>query len=209
MRTLVPIALVVALAACSSERAPDAVDATATATPAPAPVPAGDDPAPVEPAPVPATKPDGGDRQATFAGYGDVKFGTAAAEMEAAWGGRLNVVGKDYNERCYFMTPVWVATPAEFNFMVSEGKFARFGTESAKFVAPGGGKVGMTEAALQALYDNGLQASPHKYTDGKYLSINASGVAPTKLVFETDGAGVVTEWRVGLSPEVDYVEGCS
>ena len=72
-----------------------------------------------------------------------------------------------------------------------------------------GGKVGMREAELQKLYNNALQASPHKYTDGKYLSIAASGVAPTKLVFETDAQGVVTEWRVGLVPEVDYVEGCS
>ena len=146
---------------------------------------------------------------ATFAGYGDVKFGTLAADMGKAWGGELKEVGKDYNASCYFMTPAWVKTPAEFNFMISEGKFARFGTESAKYAAPGGGKVGMREAQLQALYNHALKASPHKYTDGKYLSIAASGVAPTKLVFETDAQGIVTEWRVGLLPEVDYVEGCS
>jgi hypothetical protein len=44
---------------------------------------------------------------------------------------------------------------------------------------------------------------------GHYLSIAASGVAPSKLVFETDAAGKVTAWRVGLTPQVDYVEGCS
>ena len=82
-------------------------------------------------------------------------------------------------------------------------------SDSAKYAAPGGGKVGMRAAELQKLYNNALQASPHKYTDGKYLSIAASGIAPTKLVFETDAQGVVTEWRVGLLPEVDYVEGCS
>ncbi|TQC57293.1 lectin, partial [Pantoea dispersa] len=28
------------------------------------------------------------------------------------------------------------------------------------------------------------------------------------LVFETDAAGKVVAWRVGLPPQVDYVEGC-
>ena len=207
MRTLLSIALIAAVAACTPERAPprDAVVADA-ATDATAPPAAQTPAAPVD---APAPKSDGSDEQASFTGYGDVKFGTLAADMAKAWGGELKEVGKDYNERCYFMTPAWVKTPAEFNFMVSEGKFARFGTESAKYVAPGGGKVGMREAELQALYNNALQASPHKYTDGKYLSIAASGVAPTKLVFETDAQGVVSEWRIGLLPEVDYVEGCS
>ena len=206
MRCLITTALVAALAACTAERASTpGGDAAAVAVPAGDPVPAAATPS----APAPISTSGAGDRQASFAGYGDVKFGTAAADMETAWGGKLDEVGKDINADCYFMTPLWVKTSAEFNFMISDGRFARVGTESAKFVAPGGGKVGMTEAALQALYDNGLTASPHAYTDGKYLSINASGVAPTRLVFETDEKGIVTEWRVGVTPEVDYVEGCS
>jgi hypothetical protein len=28
-------------------------------------------------------------------------------------------------------------------------------------------------------------------------------------VFETDAGGTVTEWRAGVPPQVDYVEGCS
>lgn len=210
MKPLFPFVLLATLAACTAERAPAASDAVATSASTAA---AADKPAPASPAAPAATTAtpasDGELGMATFAGYGDLKFGIAATDMEKAWGGALKEVGKDFNADCYFMTPAWVKTPAEFNFMVSEGKFARVGTDSAKYAAPGGGKVGMTEAALQALYDNGLTASPHAYTDGKYLSINASGVAPTRLVFETDEKGIVTEWRVGVTPEVDYVEGCS
>ena len=212
MRNLLSIALIAALAACTAERAPSPAGNEVPAdVAADTPAPVADPPAPITPdeQPAPAPQPDGADAQASFTGYGDVKFGTLAADMGKAWGGELKDVGKGDYERCYFMTPTWVKTPAEFNFMVSEGKFARFGTESAKYLAPGGGKVGMREAQLQALYNQALQASPHKYTDGKYLSIAASGVAPTKLVFETNAQGVVTEWRVGLLPEVDFVEGCS
>ena len=206
MRTLLPMALLGLLAGCTAERAPATNDAanapSPVETPAPSPVPA--------PAAAPVPQPDTSDQQATFAGYGDMKFGMASADMEKAWGGELKEVGKDYNASCYFLTPMWVKAPAELNFMISDGRFARVGTESAKVAAPGGGKVGMTAQALQSLYNDALQSTPHKYVDGgRYLSINASGVAPTKLVFELDAAGKVTEWRVGLLPEVDYVEGCS
>ena len=48
------------------------------------------------------------------------------------------------------------------------------------------------------------------YVDGgNSLAFVSSGVAPSRLVFETDAGGIVTEWRVGLSPQADYVEGCS
>lgn len=39
--------------------------------------------------------------------------------------------------------------------------------------------------------------------------MDAVDVAPTRLVFEVDAADNVTSWRVGLSPQVEYVEGCS
>ena len=32
---------------------------------------------------------------------------------------------------------------------------------------------------------------------------------PRPVSGETDAQGRATEWRVGLSPQVDYVEGCS
>ncbi len=209
MRSLLSIALVAALAACTAERTPSAAEPTpaADATP-PAPAPVAETPAPADTPPT--AEPDGDDSLASFTGYGDVKFGTPAADMPKAWGGELKEVGKDFNETCYFMTPKWVKVPAEFNFMIGDGKFVRFGTESAKFVAPGGGKVGMAVKDLQALYRGALQSTPHKYVEGgQYLSIAASGVAPSKLVFEVDAAGKVTEWRVGLTPQVDYIEGCS
>jgi hypothetical protein len=207
--------MIAVLSACSADR--DAASPAANAPPA-ADQPAEDIPPATMPASAqmpastetPAPAADGADTQASFSGYGDVKFGTAAADMEKAWGGELKALGKDANPSCYFMVPKWAKTPAEFAFMIGDGKFARYGSDSAKYVAPGGGKVGMGTQELQALYHGALQSAPHKYVEGgKYLSIAASGAAPAKLVFETDAAGRATAWRVGLSPQVDFVEGCS
>jgi len=156
--------------------------------------------------------PDGDDDQASFSGYGEVKFGIAAADMAKAWGGELKELGKGENVSCYFMTPAWVKNSAEFNFMIVDGKFVRFGTESARFLAPGGGKVGMSTAEINALYAGRVEKQPHHYVDGQYLRIKDSGGGNGVLIFETNAKGdaaTVTEWRVGVPPQVDYVEGCS
>ena len=147
--------------------------------------------------------------QAGFAGYGDMKLGSSVEEAKTAWAGELN--GKPGETGgCYYLTPKWVKKPSDFAFMIEGDKFVRYDVGTDKETAPGGGKVGMSVDQLKALYGDGLQSTPHKYVQGgQYLSIAASGVAPSKLVFETDAAGKVSAWRVGLSPQVDYVEGCS
>lgn len=201
----------VSLVACkpaAPEAAPTTVDTEAVAPVSPAP-------APETPPPVAATAEGAAsgavaaDTQASFAGYGDMKLGSTVDEAKAAWGGELN--GKpSEGSSCYYLTPKWVKKASDFAFMAEDGKFVRYDVGTDKEAAPGGGKVGMTVDELQKLYGNALQSSPHKYVEGgQYLSIAASGVAPSKLVFETDAAGKVSAWRVGLSPQVDYVEGCS
>ena len=217
--TLVPLALSAALstillAACGpNANAPTAeTDAAAPSnavvdTPATVAKPASL-PEPGEASEMPTSNTtDGSDAQARFDGYGDVKLGIPAAGMQAAWGGELDRLG-GAEETCYFMTPKWVKAPAEFAFMIEDGKFVRYGTESTTFVAPGGGKVGMSAAEIQSLYAGRIEQQPHKYTDGKYLRIKDAASANV-LIFETDAAGKVTVWRVGMPPQVDYVEGCS
>ncbi|MEO5628586.1 MAG: lectin [Thermomonas sp.] len=220
-QTLLPIALsALVLAACSPDRGAATPETDATA-----PMAAGDtDAMPADSTPPSLPEPgeasdtpvsnasDGSDAQARFDGYGDVKLGTAAADMQAAWGGELKEVGKDFNADCYFMTPKWVKAPADFAFMVEGGKFVRYGTESVKFTAPGGGKIGMTKAEVAALYAGRIEEQPHKYSDGQYLRIKDSAGGSGVLIFETDAKGdaaKVTEWRVGTPPQVDYVEGCA
>ena len=206
MKSLLPLVMAVTLlSAC--QRDPAAAPATepqttATATPmaeAPAPTPAADDTA----------APAGPVSQASFVGYGDMKLGSTVDEARAAWGGELNGAPME-GTTCHYLWPKWITRPADFAFMMEDGRFVRYDVGTDKETAPGGGKVGMSVEELQKLYGGALKGAPHKYTQGgQYLSMDAGDVAPTRLVFEVDAAGKVTSWRVGLSPQVEYVEGCS
>lgn len=206
MKSLLPLVMAVTLlSAC--QRDPAVAPATepqttATATPmaeAPAPTPAADDTA----------APAGPVSQASFLGYGDMKLGSTVDEARAAWGGELNGAPME-GTTCHYLWPKWITRPADFAFMMEDGRFVRYDVGTDKETAPGGGKVGMSVEELQKLYGGALKGAPHKYTQGgQYLSMDAGDVAPTRLVFEVDAAGKVTSWRVGLSPQVEYVEGCS
>ncbi|WP_334179292.1 lectin [Pseudoxanthomonas sp.] len=207
MKSMLPIVMVVTLlSACQRDGAPAPADAepqtTATSTPmaeAAVPAPAVDDTA----------APAGPVSQASFLGYGDMKLGSTVDEARAAWGGELNGAPME-GTTCHYLWPKWITRPSDFAFMMEEGKFVRYDVGIDKETAPGGGKVGMSVDELQKLYGGALKATPHKYTQGgQYLSMDAGDVAPTRLVFEADADGKVTAWRVGLSPQVDYVEGCS
>ena len=186
-----------ALAACN-DPPPPAITQTPPAQPAPV-APAPPPTAAAEPM-VPAAA------AGSFAGFRDTRFGMDEAAFRAAW---KDALGGNADGRCYFLYPAAVAVPADFAFMFEDGRFVRYSTEKDAETAPGGGKVGMTRAQIDALYPGRIEERPHKYTDGKYLRITSDAGDNGVLVFETDAAGNVTEWRVGVEPQVDYVEGCS
>ena len=206
-----PFLLVMAIAGTSLVACKPAAPAAeqAPAATAAQPVEAPPVPVPETTAPVAMQTPPASEGQAGFAGYGDMKLGSSAEEAKTAWAGELD--GKPGQAGgCYYLTPKGVKKPSGFSFMIEGDKFVRYDVGTDKEAAPGGGKVGMGVDQLSRLYGDALQSTPHKYVQGgQYLSIAASGVAPSKLVFETDAAGKVSAWHVGLSPQVDYVEGCS
>ena len=68
----------------------------------------------------------------------------------------------------------------------------------------------MTTDDIRRLYADRVEEQNHKYVDGgKYLRINDAGAGKGVLLFEADAAGKIGEWRIGVPPQVDYVEGCS
>jgi len=203
---LLPGALAVAcllgLTACTPAGSDAAADVpvqdaiSATAMPAPA------DPVPPTAAPGPA--PDIG--LVHWNGYGDTAFGMDETAFRKAWGGDLSSDEFEDKASCFHLWPKGQKTSAELAFMFGDARFARYSTEDPKLTAPGGGRIGMSRGEIGKLYPGHVEEEPHKYTDGKYLRI-ADG--ENVLVFETDGSGKVTEWRVGVPPYVDYVEGCA
>ena len=213
MKPVLPILLLAACAiGCTDQAAPPAAPAAAEAAPA---APAAAMPTPATPgsatggtlrveAPAPGT--------ITFNGFGPAAFGADAEQVRMAWGGDLGDAAPDEPGGCYYLIPQPLG-PEGYRaaFMVEDDAFVRIDLRRADGLAPGGGKVGMTRAQLAALYP-ALEAEPHKYTDGQYLRIPDPAGGKGVLVFEVDGTGDdarATTWRIGLPPQVDYVEGCS
>ena len=217
MRTLLSIALLVALAGCGERGTPDAsptapLDAAPVAD-ATAPPPVAETPAPVEGntgGSLRVDKP--ADGTITFKGFGPANFGATQEEVRMAWGGDLGDAKPDQAGGCYYLIPQPIGTEGyRTAFMIEGDKFVRIDVRRDDVVAPGGGKVGMSKAQIAALYA-GIEEEPHKYTDGQYLRVKDPAGGNGVLVFETDGKGdaaKVSEWRIGVPPQVDYVEGCS
>jgi hypothetical protein len=148
----------------------------------------------------------------TFQGFGPAAFGADAEQVRMAWGGDLGDASPDQPGGCYYLTPQPAGGASDGTaFMIEGDRFVRIDVRREDVTAPGGGKVGMTRAQLAALYP-GLKATPHKYADGHYLRITDPAGGKTALVFEVEEPGddaKATTWRIGLPPQVDYVEGCS
>jgi len=144
---------------------------------------------------------------ASFAGYGDMRFGMDDASFRKAWSGELKGEPPAPGATCTYLYPTWVKTPSEIAFMFEGGKFVRYDVRTAKDVAPGGGKVGMDKAKLLALYNGKLLEQPDKYVSGA-STLRVEGDDYGVLLFEVGADGKVNKWRVGIPPQIDYVEGC-
>src|SRR5690606_262837 len=191
------VAVTLALCACDGEpdtsrtAGPPVTTEADTSEPAP---PAGD----------PADEPDG-TALAHWDGYGAARFGMSADEVRSAWDGDLD--GPQESPECFHLGPADSQRLADFALMFGDGRFVRYSVESDVVTAPGGGRVGMPDKEIEVLYPGQVERSPHKYTDGEYLRIQ--GADGRVLIFETGEDAIVTDWRVGLPPQVDYVEGCA
>lgn len=145
---------------------------------------------------------------ARWDGFGDVQLGMDRDQVQLVWPGELAREGSD-DSSCYYLIPVGETGIFAFAMMFEDGSLVRYDVDTPAIIAPGGGAVGMDIARIKALYPGRIETSGHEYLPGgHYLRIEQEG-GEHVLVFEIDPGGTVTEWRVGLSPPVDYVEGCS
>jgi hypothetical protein len=145
----------------------------------------------------------------TFEGFGPAAFGAPAEAVRQAWGGELRAM-PDAQSPCHYLSPpVDPDSGYQVAFMIEDGRFVRVDVAAPEVEAPGGGRIGLDADAIEALYPGRVETRPHKYVDGSYLRIGDPDDGPGVLLFETDEDGTVTEWRIGIPPQVDYVEGCS
>ncbi len=210
--------LVLALSACTGERdaaadgaAMPALDQPAADVPSATADDIADDPT------KPALAPGGGTVMPApgtirLDGFGPAAFGADAESVRMAWGRDLGSASADSPDACYYLSPQpQPEGPSRIAFMIEGGQFVRLDVRAADITAPGGGKVGMSAEEIGQLYRGRVVVQPHKYLydeGGKYLRIDSDEGGNGVLLFETDG-NAVTSWRVGVPPQVDYVEGCA
>lgn len=189
------IALPFALAACS-EPPPPAVTQTPPAQPAPV-TPAAPPPPPAVAPMTPAAAIDAG-TFASFDGYGATRFGMSEAEVRAAHVG-APLEGDAAHDGCYMLgsDDVW--------YMFDGGRMVRYSATEAGPAGPGGVHVGAMREDVMRAHPNAVEEG-HKYVEGGKNLVVTQG--DRRYVFETDAAGIVTKWRVGVVPAIDLVEDC-
>ncbi|MDR6991803.1 lectin [Luteimonas sp. 3794] len=146
----------------------------------------------------------------TFEGFGPARFGTDQEQVRIAWGHDLGDAQPSEPGGCYYLSPQPPRTDdGTPGFMIEGDRFARIDVGNPGYTAPGGGKVGMSRAEIEQLYADRVEAAPHKYVEGaQTLRVTDPEGGASVLVFETDAEGRVTAWRIGVPPQVDYVERC-
>ena len=183
------------LAACS-EAPPPAVTQTPPAQPAPVtpgPPPPEPQVAPMTPA---AALP--AEAAASFEGYGATRFGMTEAEVRAAHVG-TPLEGDAAHDGCYILFSDQV------DYMFDGGRFVRYSSADGAPAGPGGIRVNATREDVLRAFPAATE-EPHKYIDGGKNLVVEQG--DRKYVFETDAAGLVVKWRVGVVPAIDLVEDC-
>ena len=201
------------LVGCSGERDHDAA-ATSAAASAPVDQPATDAPpakAPSAPAMPPPPGPAPADGVIGYAGFGPARFGASEQAVRLAWGKDIKADTPSEPGGCYYLFPQPRPQGGYgIGFMIEGDKFARIDVDTADIAAPGGGRVGMNADEIRTRYAGRIEEQNHKYVEGgKTLRIKDSAGGNGVVLFATDAAGKVTQWRIGVPPQVEYVESCS
>ena len=205
-RASLALSFALASAACAktNESTTDTTSITTTSsTPTTQqPEPANNNPQPTPP----ATSPPATGWVVTPNGIGNLQVGMTVGEAQAAYPGFRAGSSPDGSACSY---AVLNGFPAGIGVMVDAGKVARVEIRRGDFATSTGARIGDTEERIKSLYPGQVTVSPHKYTDGHYLTVTPTGDdSANRIVFETDGRKVVN-YRAGVRPQVEYVEGCS
>ncbi|HSI24190.1 MAG TPA: hypothetical protein VK952_01085 [Methylotenera sp.] len=146
-----------------------------------------------------------------FDGFGPAKFGSNEESVRTSWGRPLNASKSAKGASCYYLyADTLPERQQDIAFMLEDGQFVRYDVGDTKQVAPGDIVVGDSAASVMQAHAGHVENQPHKYIQGAHTLI----VTPVKqtnarLIFETDANDTIVNWRIGVPPQIYYVEGCS
>lgn len=164
---------------------------------------------PAAPPNVSGTKVDPAIGTVTEYGFDQLRAGMTFTAANEALKGALKADAKTNLAECNYVK--WDGGPSGMLVMVLENKIARVDvTDSSTVPTSTGAKIGDTEERIQSLYPGRVAVTPHKYTDGHYLTVKAANAADSLnfIIFETE-KNKVTRYRAGVMPGVAFIEGCS
>lgn len=205
---LLYLSAALALAGCTHT-----LDTEPAAGAAPAPAPARESAAAVPPdeADAVAAPKFPADGVIGFHGFGPAAFGADQEAVRMSWGRDLGDAVPAEPGGCYCLAPQPRPEPGpdRIAFMIDGERFVRIDVAAPDIVAPGGGRVGMLAEEVRSLYGDAVEERLHKYVEaGRYLRIPDPQGSEAVLLFETGADGRVGGWRIGLPPQVDWVERC-
>jgi hypothetical protein len=145
-----------------------------------------------------------------FQGFGPAKFGGNEESVRMSWGRPLNSGKPVEGSSCLYLNPeVMPDAKRGIGFMFEDGKFVRYDIDDASQIAPGDFKVGDDAASIKTAFAGRVEEAPHKYLPkGFTLTVTPEDKSEARLIFEIGEDGKVSTWRIGVPPQVFYVEGC-
>lgn len=140
-------------------------------------------------------------------GIGRLRVEMTIAEATSVVQGLLVIPEGADTAQCAYLE--WHDGPVGVGVMVERGRIARVDIDSAAVATSAGARVGDSEERIWSLYAGRVTVSPHKYTDGHYLTVVPADPADSafRIIFETEHDRVV-RYRAGQRPAVEYVERC-
>jgi len=147
----------------------------------------------------------------TTGGLGPVRIGMTVAEATKAAGRAIvapTAAAVSVSPGCAFAT---VDGMPGVGLMLNDGVIGRIDINAGAISTSSGAHIGSTEQEIKDLFPGIITVTDHAYVDGgHYLTLTptADSLKDFRVVFETDGQ-VVTSYRAGKTPQVEWVEGCA
>ncbi len=143
----------------------------------------------------------------TERGVGPVRVGMTIAQASSALHGALTAPPVADTSSCGYAT--LRGALAGVRLMTAAGRVVRVDVDHGTTRTDAGARIGDAERRVESLYAGRVKSGPSKYGNGHSLVVTPAAAADSgyRIVFETDGR-VVTKYRAGRRPEVEYVEGC-